>query len=70
MEVEKDVSKSMVDADVVIFAVGHQKYEKLNPKEVVEYSGKLPLIIDCSNFLSDEKISKYIELGCKVKRCG
>lgn len=56
--------------DVVIFAVGHDEYRKLKPAAVVKLCGTKPLIIDCSNFLSDDKIKEYHKLGCKVKGVG
>lgn len=58
------------DADVVVYAVGHDEYRNLKPESVVNATGKKPLIIDCSNFLSDAVISEYIKLGCTVKGVG
>ncbi|MBM4399623.1 MAG: nucleotide sugar dehydrogenase, partial [Candidatus Cloacimonetes bacterium] len=49
---------------------GHDEYKSHNPETVVGLSGKKPLIIDCSNFLSDEVIQQYKALGCKVKGVG
>ncbi|HOD18215.1 MAG TPA: nucleotide sugar dehydrogenase [Candidatus Cloacimonadota bacterium] len=57
-------------ADVIVFAVGHDFYRQLQPEEVVKLSGNHPLIIDCSNFLSDDLIRQYKQLGCKVKGVG
>ena len=28
--------------------------------------GRKPLIVDCSNFLTDDQIMKYLEIGCNV----
>ena len=73
METEKvhaDLDEVLPEADVVIFAVGHTEYKELAPETVVAKTGTKPLIIDCSNFLPDEKIQKYLELGCKVKGIG
>ena len=73
METEKvhnNLDEVLPDSEVVIFAVGHSEYKDLDPETVVEKSGTKPLIIDCSNFLSDEKIKKYLDLGCKVKGIG
>lgn len=58
------------EADVIVYAVGHDEYKSHNPEMVVGLSGKKPLIIDCSNFLSDEVIQQYKALGCKVKGVG
>lgn len=68
--VEKDIAGTLEDADVVIFAVGHDQYKALEPQYVVDKSKKRPLIVDCSNFLSDEIINKYKGLGCKVRGVG
>ena len=58
------------EADVIVFAVGHDAYRKLNPDTIVKMNGKQPLIVDCSNFLSDDIIRQYKELGCKVRGVG
>jgi nucleotide sugar dehydrogenase len=65
-----DRSKTIQDADVIIYAVGHEEYRNYEPEEIIRQSGKNSLIIDCSNFLTDEKIEKYLRLGCKVKGVG
>ena len=73
METEKvynDLDKVLSGSDVVIFAVGHSEYKEIEPDELVKKCGTQPLIIDCSNFLSDEKIKKYLDLGCKIKGIG
>ncbi len=73
METEKvynDLDKVLPDADVVVFAVGHSEYKEIEPDELVKKCGTKPLIVDCSNFLSDEKIKQYLDLGCKVKGIG
>jgi UDP-N-acetyl-D-glucosamine dehydrogenase len=58
------------DADVVVFAVGHDAYRNLAPDKLVTMTGKKPLIVDCSNFLSDDTIRQYKQLGCQVKGVG
>jgi len=65
-----DLKEALAGADVVVFAVGHEEYHKLTPQEVVELCGTKPLIIDCSNFLADDIIKTYLNLGCKVKGVG
>ncbi|MFT7880939.1 MAG: nucleotide sugar dehydrogenase, partial [Sulfurimonas sp.] len=52
--IQKTLVDTLEDADVVIFAVGHAEYKDLDPTEVVEMVGKETLIIDCSNFLTDD----------------
>lgn len=68
--VEKDIAKTVKGSDVVVFGVGHKDYIELEPEKLLEMCGTKPLIVDCSNFLNDEKINKYKELGCKVRGLG
>lgn len=68
--VEKDLPAVLEGAQVVIFAVGHDQYKDIEPKELVDMCKTRPLIIDCSNFLSDATINKYKGLGCKVRGVG
>ena len=69
-KVESDLNAVLPGADVVIFAVGHDQYKGLKPEEVVAMCGTKPLIVDCSNFLSDATIAEYKKLGCKVRGVG
>jgi len=69
-KVESDLNAVLPGADVVIFAVGHDQYKGLKPAEVVAICGTKPLIVDCSNFLSDATIAEYKKLGCKVRGVG
>lgn len=68
--VHKDLAQCLKGADVVVFAVGHRAYLALDPQYVVRAAGKTPLIVDCSDFLTDEKIGDYLRLGCSVKGVG
>ncbi|MCB5255629.1 MAG: nucleotide sugar dehydrogenase [Candidatus Cloacimonetes bacterium] len=68
--VEKDLPAILEGAQVVIFAVGHDQYKNIEPKELVDMCKTRPLIIDCSNFLDDATINKYKCLGCKVRGVG
>jgi UDP-N-acetyl-D-mannosaminuronate dehydrogenase len=70
-KVEKNLNAVLPQANVVIFAVGHNQYKHLDPAEVVSMcQGTKPLIVDCSNFLTDEVIDEYKKLGCKVRGVG
>jgi len=69
-KVESDLMAVLPDAQVVVFAVGHNQYMNLKPAEVVAMCGGTPLIVDCSNFLSDATIAEYKKLGCKVRGVG
>ena len=68
--VESDLMAVLPEADVVVFAVGHDQYMKLKPEELIAMCGTKPLIVDRSNFLSDETIARYKALGCKVRGVG
>ena len=68
--VESDLRAVLPQADVVVFAVGHDQYKDLKPEEVVAMCGTKPLIVDCSNFLSDATVSAYQKLGCKTRGVG
>ncbi len=70
MRIDKDLKKILFDSEIVVFAVGHKSYLDLDPKDVVEMCARKPLIVDCSNFLTDEKIMQYLELGCNVVGVG
>jgi UDP-N-acetyl-D-glucosamine dehydrogenase len=70
MRIEQDLQKALKDADAVIFAVRHQAYLDLDPDEVVKTIGQPAAIVDCFGILSDDKIRRYIQLGCEVKGLG
>lgn len=65
-----DIEEAVKDADVIVFAVGHNEYKNYDPQNIVDMAGKKPLIVDCSNFIDDDKITKYRKLGCKMKALG
>lgn len=69
-EVHNELETALLGSEVVIFAVGHSEYRSIEPAELVAKCGTKPLIVDCSNFLSDETIKKYKAIGCKVKGVG
>ena len=70
VRVQKDLKTALKDADAVVFAVRHKPYLELEPDEVVEAIGKPAAIVDAFGILSDEKIRRYLELGCEVKAMG
>ncbi|MCF7869484.1 MAG: nucleotide sugar dehydrogenase [Candidatus Cloacimonetes bacterium] len=69
-DIFSDLDKILPGSDVVVFAVGHSEYKTIDPKYLIKTCGKKPLIVDCSNFLCDDKIKKFKELGCIVKGVG
>ncbi len=68
--VHDNIEEAVKDADVIIYAVGHKQYKDYRPENIVQMSGKKPLIMDCSNFLNDAKVAEYKRLGCVVKGVG
>jgi hypothetical protein len=60
----------MKGADVVVLAVRHDPYLKLDPDEVVKKAGNPVAIVDCFCVLNDDQIRRYLELGCEVKGMG
>ncbi len=70
IRVEQDLEEVLKDAEVMILAVPHEPYLKLNPDDVVAWTGQPLAVIDCFGILSDDKIRRYFELGCEVKALG
>jgi UDP-N-acetyl-D-glucosamine dehydrogenase len=70
IHIEQDLNKAMKGTDAIIFAVRHTAYLDLDPDQVVKTIGKPAAIIDCFGILSDDKIRRYIQLGCEVKGLG
>ncbi|MCD4829365.1 MAG: nucleotide sugar dehydrogenase [Candidatus Cloacimonetes bacterium] len=70
VSVRQNLAEVIPGAEVIVFAVGHSDYRSLDPLEVLRMNGGKPLIIDCSNFLSDATIRSYLQAGSKVKGVG
>lgn len=70
LRVQKDLKKALKGVEVVILAVPHSEYLKLDPVEIVNWAGNPIAVIDCFGILSDEDIEKYFSLGCEVKALG
>ncbi len=68
--VQNDLAAAIAGADAVILAVPHEPYLELDPDKIVEWVGKPLAVIDCFGILEDEKIRRYLELGCEVKALG
>jgi hypothetical protein len=50
--------------------VRHDPYLKLDPDRMVKSAGRPFAVVDCFCVLDDEKIRRYLELGCEVKGMG
>jgi UDP-N-acetyl-D-glucosamine dehydrogenase len=70
LRIQKDLNKALKDVQVLILAVPHTPYLKLNPDDVVKSAGGPIAVIDCFGILGDDKIQRYFELGCEVKGLG
>jgi UDP-N-acetyl-D-glucosamine dehydrogenase len=70
IRVEKDIRKAIMGAEVLILAVPHREYLEFSPDDIVKWAGAPIAVVDCFGILPDEKIRRYIELGCEVKALG
>jgi len=70
IRIEPDMNKALEGVGAVILAVRHEPYLELDPDDVVKAIGQPAAIIDCFGILDDDKIRRYIELGCEVKGLG
>jgi len=70
LQVQKNLKKTLPGCDALVLAVRHEDYLDLDPQEIVKLAGKPIAIIDCFLILSDDKIKKYLALGCEVKGLG
>ncbi len=70
IRVQRDLAEALAGAQAVILAVPHEPYLKLSPEKIVEWAGGPLAVIDCFGILDDERIRRYIELGCEVKGLG
>ena len=70
LKVQKDLHKALYQADAIVLAVRHEEYLNLDPEKVIQSTGKPVAVIDCFFILDDEKIKRYLKLGCEVKGLG
>jgi len=70
IRIEPNMNKALQGVGAVILAVRHEPYLELDPNGVVKAIGQPAAIIDCFGILDDDKIRRYIELGCEVKGLG
>jgi hypothetical protein len=67
---EPDLDAAMKGADAIILAVRHGEYLGLDPDKVFQAVGRPFAMIDCFCILDDNRIRRYLELGCEVKGLG
>ena len=70
IRVQNDLAAALKGAQAIILAVPHEPYLTLEPDKVVEWAGGPLAVIDCFGILNDDKIRRYLELGCEVKALG
>jgi len=70
LRIHKDLSEALKGVQTLILAVPHEPYLALEPDKVVEWAGGPIAVIDCFGILDDDRIRRYIELGCEVKALG
>ncbi|MCE5341374.1 MAG: hypothetical protein LLF92_09665 [Planctomycetaceae bacterium] len=70
IHVQSNLQESLKGAEVLILAVPHEPYLKLNPDEIVKWAGAPIAVVDCFGILDDAAIKRYFELGCEVKALG
>jgi nucleotide sugar dehydrogenase len=70
IRVQSNLQEAIKGAEVLILAVPHEPYLKLNPDEIVKWAGAPIAIVDCFGILDDAAIKRYFELGCEVKALG
>ncbi|MCB2188670.1 MAG: nucleotide sugar dehydrogenase [Deltaproteobacteria bacterium] len=68
--VSQDLAASLKNADAMVLCVRHEEYLNLDPDWVVEKAGGPLAVVDCFAVLDDDKIRRYLELGCEVKGMG
>jgi nucleotide sugar dehydrogenase len=70
LEIQKDMWAAMADVKALVLAVRHAPYLDMDPDAVFRAVGRPFAIIDCFLILDDDKIRRYLELGCEVKGLG
>lgn len=70
LKIEKNMWDAMKGIEAIVLAVRHKPYLSLDPDKVYQAVGKPFAIIDCFCILDDDKIRRYLELGCEVKGMG
>jgi nucleotide sugar dehydrogenase len=70
LRVQEDLVAALRKTEAMILAVPHAPYLALSPDDVVAWAGKPIAVVDCFGILSDDKIRRFLELGCEVKGLG
>ena len=70
LPMEKDLWAAMSGVKAIVLAVRHSQYRDLDPEAVLKAVGRRFAIVDCFCILDDQRIRRYLELGCEVKGLG
>lgn len=70
LRIQQDLNEVLKGADAVVLAVRHKAYLNLEPDDLLAMVGKPFAIVDCFGILDDEKIRRFLFLGCEVKGLG
>ncbi len=70
LRIEKDLWAAMKGLDAIVLAVRHEPYLELDPDRVFKSVGRPFAMVDCFCILDDDRIRRYLELGCEVKGMG
>lgn len=70
LRVQKNLSEALKGIDALVLAVRHKAYLNLDPAKIVRAAGHPIAVIDCFGILDDERIRRYLALGCDVKGLG
>ena len=70
LRVQKDLNKALKNIDALVLAVRHEAYLNLDPAKIVKAAGHPIAVIDCFGILDDDRIRRYLALGCDVKGLG
>ncbi len=70
LRVQKNLNKALKGIDALVLAVRHEAYLNLEPSRIVRAAGHPIAVIDCFGILDDDRIRRYLALGCDVKGLG
>jgi len=70
LRVRQDLVAALEGVAAVILAVPHAPYLELAPDDVVAWAGGPIAVVDCFGILDDDRIRRYLQLGCEVKGLG
>jgi UDP-N-acetyl-D-glucosamine dehydrogenase len=70
LRIEQDLWAAMRGVDAIVLAVRHAPYLALDPDKVFKSVGQPFALVDCFCILDDDRIRRYLELGCEVKGMG